>query len=430
MSLPKATSLQCPSCGAPIDLRLPGKSERAVCNYCGTLADVGSDELKIVDKYERKAKIKPLIELGSRGVFEGQPFELVGFMRKKDDDGGRWDEYLLFNPYLGYRYLSYWKGHWNYINMLPGYVRGPGKYPLIPGASAPRCYHNGERYRFYYRYTAEVEYVIGEFNWQVEVGEKTIVSEYIRPPYILSGEAAEDMSEAIWSFGEYQSPEQIQSAFNLEKKLPAPYLVASSQPNPHKPKLKLAKRIILALSILLLGSGAYVNEQAENRILYSKNLVAKELKAKKTGNLTTGSEFQFEIGDIEIPESNNLQFQIKTDLSNEWMYLVFFLMDENQKTAYTFDEEMSYYWGYTDGESWSEGSNSGEFSTVNLKPGKYYLMIAGETNIKPAGKKPVVMGLTITRGVTSLWIPVFFTILLWGYVVLYWLKVKSFEAKR
>ena len=68
-----------------------------------------------------KEFITPEIPLGTRGTWHEQPWEVVGFQRRSIDVEGirySWDEYVLFNPYRGFRYLSNYEGHWNDIHTV------------------------------------------------------------------------------------------------------------------------------------------------------------------------------------------------------------------------------------------------------------------------------------------------------------------------
>ena len=59
---------------------------------------------------------RPLIPLGARGKIRGTDYEVIGFERRTIEvDGIRyhWNEYVLFNPYKGFRYLTEYNGHWN-----------------------------------------------------------------------------------------------------------------------------------------------------------------------------------------------------------------------------------------------------------------------------------------------------------------------------
>ena len=56
-----------------------------------------------------------------------------------------------------------------------------------------------------------VSYVLGEFYWRVQMGERVEYLDYISPPYSLSAEGEKD--EITWSTGVYVEPFEIASAF-------------------------------------------------------------------------------------------------------------------------------------------------------------------------------------------------------------------------
>ena len=59
--------------------------------------------------------------LGTRGKLATGEYEAIGFqIRSITVDGVvyPWAEYLLYNPYKGYRYLTEYNGHWNDIRTL------------------------------------------------------------------------------------------------------------------------------------------------------------------------------------------------------------------------------------------------------------------------------------------------------------------------
>ena len=55
--------------------------------------------------------------------------------------------------------------------------------------------------------------MLGEFPWQVRVGETIAAKDYIAPPRILSSEST--TAETVWSSGEYVSGAEIWQAFQL-----------------------------------------------------------------------------------------------------------------------------------------------------------------------------------------------------------------------
>ena len=94
------------------------RTESVVCDACGSVIDLTDENLRIISTFQSKIKYKPLIPLGSRGKVRGDLFEVIGFMRRAMTVEGvnyEWSEYLLFNPYKGFRWLSEYNGHWNFL---------------------------------------------------------------------------------------------------------------------------------------------------------------------------------------------------------------------------------------------------------------------------------------------------------------------------
>ena len=62
-------------------------------------------------------------EIYSRLIFDGEHYSIMsvaGFQERTINSDGvdyHWYEYLLFNPYAGYRYLTEYSGHWNDVTV-------------------------------------------------------------------------------------------------------------------------------------------------------------------------------------------------------------------------------------------------------------------------------------------------------------------------
>ena len=128
-TVPKVRTLSCPNCGGTIELRGYAQSINAVCIQCLTVLDTSSPEVRIIQHARAAERITPLIPLGTRGKFQGVEYEIIGFQVRTiyfDGDEYSWEEYLLLNPYHGYRYLTQYRGHWNLARTLRA-IPGPAR---------------------------------------------------------------------------------------------------------------------------------------------------------------------------------------------------------------------------------------------------------------------------------------------------------------
>ena len=202
-----ARALVCPNCNAPLQLRSPD-TQTVVCGHCGSA--IGVDEsalLGVVSRFEETQLWKPTLPLGSRGRLRGIEWEIIGIMdRFVRFEGQRfvWTEYLLFNPYRGYRWLVEDHGtrHWNLVERLPDLPRR---------SSERRASHAGHSYLAYQQGKAEVARVIGEFTWEVRAGDLVDTVDYVDPPYMLSIETAD--GEQAASLGEWIDRREVEDAF-------------------------------------------------------------------------------------------------------------------------------------------------------------------------------------------------------------------------
>src|SRR5262249_5670060 len=146
----------------------------------------------------------------------------------RDDDGSSysWDEYLLFNPYHGFRYLTEYQGHWNFVTPLEAL---PVRKPI---GTRPDVVLYGRRFRHFSGVHARTSFVLGEFPWRVNVGERVPSDDYVDPPGILSSETTDD--EVAWSQGEYMPGAEVWKAFALPGAAPKPIGEFLNQPSPYR----------------------------------------------------------------------------------------------------------------------------------------------------------------------------------------------------
>src|SRR5919112_5874241 len=200
-----ATQLSCPNCGGPLELRAPDRTERVGCPNCGSLLDASAGRLRYLKTLERKGWSKS-IPLGGTAEFEGRQFTAIGFMvRSVEFEGTRyfWQEYLLYEPAVGFRWLVESDAHWSFVKSVP-----PGE--VVENGS--RAVHGGKSFKMFQDAVARVEYVEGEFYWRVEAGEQARATDYVNAPLMLSKEVpvvsgrrrgALTAEEVNWSLGTY-----------------------------------------------------------------------------------------------------------------------------------------------------------------------------------------------------------------------------------
>src|SRR5437867_167225 len=125
-------SLTCPKCGAPLTVRAGDLTVTVVCGHCHSVLDAKDPSLKILQTFEARVRPAPRIPLGTRGKWRGELWEVIGYQIRTITVEGieySWSEYLLFNPYEGFRYLTEYQGHWNdviVLKTLPKTYKGGG----------------------------------------------------------------------------------------------------------------------------------------------------------------------------------------------------------------------------------------------------------------------------------------------------------------
>lgn len=201
-----AERLSCPNCGASLEMRAPDKTERVSCQYCASLLDVNQGALVFLKTLTRTGP-NPRIDLGKQGKLQGKEFTVIGFLiRSVTVEGERysWEEYLLYNPTAGFRWLVYNEGHWILVKTVPaGSVQVSASGATYKGRTFPLSETNDAR----------VDFVLGEFYWKVEVGETVRVSDFTKKPNVLSREV--NGNEVVWSYGTYMPRGTVERAFGL-----------------------------------------------------------------------------------------------------------------------------------------------------------------------------------------------------------------------
>jgi hypothetical protein len=371
---PQVRALNCPKCGAAITLRTFGQAETVVCGSCRCILDAKDPNLAILQQFEKlTSDVNPLIPLGTRGKLRSTDYEVIGFQRRHAKVEGityLWHEYVLFNPYKGFRYLSEYNGHWNDISVckeLP--MVGGGMFSSSSGAAN----YLGEVYKHFQTSDANTDFVLGEFPWQVRVGEHAVVTDYVHPPRVLSSEKME--KEVTWSVGEYMYGREIWEAFKLPGSPPEAEGVYENQPSPVTTNVTNIWIAFAAFAIFLLALMAGFDMLAKKEPVFQQTYHWERPKVAGESSFVT---------DVFELKGRPSTVEVKTwaPVSNEWIYLNYALINQNTGEAWDFGREVSYYSGYDSDGSWSEGSRDDAVVIPSVPSGHYYFRI--EPEVDPA----------------------------------------------
>jgi Domain of unknown function (DUF4178) len=203
-----ARQFACPHCGANVSLKLE-KTKSITCSSCNSLIDISQGIGQEVVSALQSEPIQPSLALGTSGKLKGVDWQLVGYVSimgkelSAPDETFGWEEYLMFNRLEGFAFLADTQEGWSISKPMggSGKVSGNGETATYLGTS----------YRLKEKYSAEVNFVSGEFYWQVKRGAKTQVSEFVSKNATLVRE--QTPQEVTWSRSEPVDSSEVAQAF-------------------------------------------------------------------------------------------------------------------------------------------------------------------------------------------------------------------------
>ncbi|HZS43698.1 MAG TPA: DUF4178 domain-containing protein [Blastocatellia bacterium] len=410
-----AAALSCPHCGGPLALHAPDQSERVVCPNCDSLLDVNQGKL-IFFKALSQTRVEPKFPLGSVGKFDNVDYTLVGFMQRSVhfDQDYFWQEYLLYNPQVGFRWLVDSDDHWNFVQTVP-----PGD--VVESAKAAT--YKGKTFRKYQDAIAKVRYVAGEFYWKVAAGEQVQAVDYIHPPEMLSKEVTRPDShghqgtygEINYSLGTYISLKDVERAFNVTN-LPKPTNVAPNQPNPRKG----VGLYWLIMTVILLFVAVVSTVAFPSKLITTIPYTFQPLPN------ADGTQVVF-TEKIQLLGNRNIQVSGTAPIDNTWLYAEGDLINEDTGLVQSFSLPIEYYHGVDDGESWSEGSQTKDTYLSSLPAGTYTLRIEAQWE---KWQEPASMNVTIKQGGTRGLNLILALSVLLIFPILGWFRKIAFERRR
>lgn len=429
----QSEALNCPACAGVIGLNAPGQTMAIRCTHCGTIIDTSQPQPVIVQKVAKAAQQStPVLPLGRRGTLRGVEWLVLGHLRRKDPYS-TWSEYLLYNPWAGFAWLTEWNGHWNWVRRV--------LTPPIEGAG--RALLDGVSYKAFAKEQTTITEVAGEFYWRIKVGEACAMTDYIAPPLIASKEVSAGLHEQTWSAGAYLPGSEVATAFQLPRQPPAqgPFLNA---PNPHAIRWRTLRRpALLALAAagtvqLVFGTGRCSRRDAyAQEFTYERPSAAAftagpanasgfaSTAAPVTGTAAAPAPLittPFELTGSQRPA----RIAVTAPVNNNWLGLDATLVNESTGQQFPAEVVVEFYHGDDEG-GWTEGGPDQDTDVPAVPPGRYHLELEPTAD---ASVTTMPFKVKVQRG--GLFISNFIIVLLGLTAYPAWVfgRRLSFEAKR
>jgi hypothetical protein len=364
----KPKIFNCPSCGANLEINALGYSATLVCHKCQSSIDISHPLPQLIQKYNSNMTTNPNIPIGSFGLLRGLKWKVIGFVVRKDTEYDvKWNEYLLYNPYNGFRFLVEIDAHFTLVESL-------NFNPNAEDASDPSQISMepyGE-FKIYNRGKAKVEFVVGEFYWRIKKNDTVKMNDYICPPYMISSEG--DKQEITFSLGEYIPYHEIEAAFknapglNIEK----PWKITANQPNPYQTSFSSIMKIYSFSLAALVCLAMYFIIAKRTQHIASYDLLDSDFSSAQKEFISPSFDLSDHYGNVEV--------RLSSAVTNQWLSSDIALVNEATGEEFKSTTGVEFYSGYDDGY-WSEGSKSNSEIISSIPSGRYHAEVSAETDM-------------------------------------------------
>jgi hypothetical protein len=387
-------NVECLSCGGPITLHGYGQIEQVSCPYCGsTLSPDQNGALELLQAAQRQRR-PSVLQLHSRGKLKNSSgqgddketeWEIIGVAWRQVTAEGvayPWQEFMLFNPYHGYRWLIYsmTDGSWMLGEALDG---APEKVGLAHKALR----FQGDRFKHFSTGQASVIYVEGEFPWQVEVGDVAIAEDYVAKARGLSVEhsTSEGGSEVSFTRMRHIDSDEVWAAFGGSDKAPPQNGIGLLTPNPNKARSGwFWKTCLILLALWTVATFIYVGSR-DTKVIVTES------------NVPVGTSLSQSVEVLEEGDKGTLEVEFSLPgLSNAWGYADVLLVKEGSQDAYNFGVEVDEWHG----SDYKEGTNPKSLVIGGVEGGKYTLQVTPKIDPAHLSRNPsATYNLTVRQDV-------------------------------
>ena len=359
----------CPHCGGTIELRAAGYSVNLGCVYCGSILDVSRPEVALIRKHDR-AQARFAMDLGMRGTLFEREWAVVGAMRRKDNSGS-WREYLLYNPYFGYRWLVEWEGEWQFGTMLLD----------LPEGDEDAVTWRGQRYeRQWEQQVAVTGAVTGEFYWRVANGDRARCVSFERAGVTLSREEVD--GEVTWTQLVPVDADAIKQAFGLDgrrmSRAPGRSSLAGKPlgvENDDLPYMMLAGLGVAIVTLLFMVFIAGPVDRIEGSVAAP---YGETLEGVQIGTLEVRRDWQF----VRVKARGR-------EFDNRWVDLDYALVSRETGQATGGYGLVEHYSGRDSDGRWTEGDRRSNILLGRLPRGTYDVYVDAAAHVWPRDGVPI-----------------------------------------
>lgn len=350
-------AITCPSCGGTIEVRAAGYTVTLACQHCGSLLDATQADVQIITAYKRAAK-NFAIALGTRGTLLGTEWQVIGALKRYSSESGDWQEFLLFNPYVGYRWLVAAGGEWQFGTILMDRPDGSGR----------TVGWRGQTYSMAGTETASTKTVLGEFYWKVARGDSAACTTYEGTDEVLSRE--EIAGEVTWTQLIPVDADAVTSAFPVARKFePKPVRSSFGErflKSPGRGDHDLPMMFLMALAALL--AIGLVQEVLSYPHACTKSqtevVVGGPISAHRIGGIEARRPWQFVTIDA-----------VSDQFHNRWVDLDYSLVDRKTQRSIDAYGVVEYYTGTDSDGPWTEGSYAAQTLFAGVPGGTYDIFV-------------------------------------------------------
>ncbi len=396
----------CSKCNTPLPIHVRHEVYSLVCGECGSIYYCFNDQLDLQIPNFKQLPISWRMNIGISGNLKGVNYQVIAMLQKAEAGTEyTWEEYTLWNPIHGIAYLSVYNGHWMLLNEL-------NEIPLIEERN---CTYQNENYELFANYETVIIQAFGEFFYPIDKVPNTTEQDFINRSGLITKEYSKE--NVSYFKGEYIVPAVIKKAFDLDS---IPEKVGVGMIEPFMPSIDFGtlKNIVIGIVLIWGALQIYYASIASDEIIFNRSYTVTDSTTDK--DIITPA-FKLQNG------TKNIELKVNVEIDNDWFYTGATLVNEKTGDLYDLEMEAEYYYGYEEGERWSEGNQYVAKIMSAIPEGNYYLILHP---IKSSKVNSTFFTVTVCRDVYVFSNGIIILIVLLLFPIYYFIRSYYFEMMR